>query len=39
LFPVQFWFDITLTVSVMSLLGAVLLAILGWRWKLAIQKP
>jgi len=39
LFPVQFWFDITLTVSVMSLLGAVLLAILGWRWKLVILKP
>jgi integral membrane protein (TIGR01906 family) len=39
LFPVQFWFDITLTISVMNLIGAVLLAILGWRWKLAIQKP
>lgn len=36
LFPVQFWFDITLAVSAMSLIGAGLLAFLGWRWKLKL---
>jgi integral membrane protein (TIGR01906 family) len=41
LFPTQFWFDITIAVSAMSLTGAGLLAFLGWRWKLnlAIQRP
>ena len=34
LFPAQFWFDATLTLSALSLAGGLLLAFLGWRWKL-----
>ncbi len=33
LFPVEFWFDATLTISVMSLVGGLLLALVGWRWR------
>ncbi|MDP1780027.1 MAG: TIGR01906 family membrane protein, partial [Anaerolineales bacterium] len=33
LFPVEFWFDATLTISVMSLVGGLLLALVGWRGK------
>jgi integral membrane protein (TIGR01906 family) len=33
LFPVQFWFDATLTLSVLSFLGGLLAALVGWRWK------
>ena len=33
LFPVEFWFDGTLTISVMSLVGGLLLALVGWRGK------
>lgn len=36
LFPIQFWSDITLTISAMSFIGAGLLAFLGWRWKLKL---
>jgi len=40
LFPTQFWFDITMAVSAMSLTGAGLIAFVGWRLKLnlAIQR-
>lgn len=40
LFPTQFWFDITIAVSAMSLTGAGLIAFVGWRLKmnLAIQR-
>lgn len=33
LFPVEFWFDATLTISVFSLAGGLLLAIIGLRGK------
>jgi len=33
LFPVEFWFDATLTISVLSLAGGLLLALVGWRGK------
>lgn len=41
LFPVQFWFDITLFISALSLIGAGLLVFYGWRWKLKLgeKKP
>ncbi len=33
LFPEKFWFDAALTISGLSLLAGVLLALLGWRWQ------
>jgi integral membrane protein (TIGR01906 family) len=33
LFPVEFWFDGTLTISVLSLAGGLLFALFGWRGK------
>ena len=33
LFPVAFWFDATLTISVLSLAGGLLLGFTGWRGK------
>lgn len=33
LFPVEFWFDGTLTISVLSLVGGLLFALVGWRGK------
>jgi integral membrane protein (TIGR01906 family) len=33
LFPVEFWFDGTLTISVLSLAGGLLFALVGWRGK------
>jgi len=38
LFPVEFWFDATLTISVLSLAGGSLLALLGWRGRLVLAK-
>jgi integral membrane protein (TIGR01906 family) len=35
LFPRQFWFDATLTISFLSFIGGLLLAFLGWRGQLA----
>lgn len=35
LFPVEFWFDATLTISAVSLLGGLLLTLIGWRWRKA----
>jgi integral membrane protein (TIGR01906 family) len=31
LFPMEFWFDATLTISFLSFAGGLLLALLGWR--------
>lgn len=31
LFPVEFWFDATLTISVLSFVGGIILALFGWR--------
>jgi integral membrane protein (TIGR01906 family) len=36
LFPVEFWFDATLTISIFSLAGGLLLALIGWRWRKAL---
>jgi len=36
LFPVEFWFDATLTISVFSLAGGLSLALIGWRGKRAL---
>ena len=36
LIPVQFWFDMTLAISAINLIEAVLLAFLGWRWKVTL---
>ena len=33
LFPVEFWFDATLTISIFSLAGGLFLAFVGWRGK------
>ena len=33
LFPEKFWFDAALTISGLSLLGGLLLALIGWRWQ------
>lgn len=37
LFPVEFWFDATLTISAISLVGGLLLALIGWRGKRPMQ--
>ena len=37
LFPVQFWFDATLTVSAFSLIGGLLMTFIGWQWRVAIK--
>jgi integral membrane protein (TIGR01906 family) len=39
LFPVQFWFDATLTISLLSFVGGVLLVLIGRQWRIAIDKP
>lgn len=39
LFPVEFWFDATLTISILSLIGGLAIAIVGWRWRIAIETP
>lgn len=33
LFPERFWFDAALTIAGLSLLGGLLLALIGWRWQ------
>jgi integral membrane protein (TIGR01906 family) len=37
LFPVEFWFDATLTLSLFSLAGGLLLTFLGGRWRKALK--
>ena len=39
LFPVEFWFDATLTISSFSLIGGLLLALIGWRWRPILVRP
>ena len=36
LFPIQFWFDATLTISVLAFVGGMLLAFIGWRGKILL---
>ena len=38
LFPVEFWFDATLTISVLSLAGGLLLMLIGLRWQAMLRK-
>jgi integral membrane protein (TIGR01906 family) len=38
LFPVEFWFDATLTISFLSLIGGVLMAFIGWQWQIDSKK-
>ena len=38
LFPAEFWFDATLTISTLTFVGGLLLAICGWRWQRAITQ-
>ncbi|HET9905975.1 MAG TPA: TIGR01906 family membrane protein [Anaerolineales bacterium] len=38
LFPVNFWFDATLTISVLSLMGGLSLAWMGRQWRRSFQK-
>ena len=39
LFPVKFWFDATLTISLLSFIGGLLLVLIGRQWRIAIEKP
>ena len=38
LFPVKFWFDATLTISVLSIMGGLSLAWMGRQWRRLFQK-
>jgi integral membrane protein (TIGR01906 family) len=38
LFPVEFWFDATLTISILSLIGGLIIAFIGWQSAIAIEK-
>jgi integral membrane protein (TIGR01906 family) len=38
LFPVEFWFDATLTISLLSLIGGLFVALIGWQWRIVIIK-
>lgn len=37
LFPVEFWFDATLTISVLSLIVGLVLALIGWRLRISVS--
>lgn len=38
LFPVEFWFDATLTISILSLAGGLLVTFVGRRWQCNLRK-
>lgn len=38
LFPVKFWFDATLTISVLSIMGGLFFAFMGRQWRRSFQK-
>jgi integral membrane protein (TIGR01906 family) len=38
LFPMEFWFDATLTISVLSLFGGLIIALIGWRCRIIFEK-
>ena len=38
LFPAQFWFDATLSLSALSFVGGLLVTFLGWKWQHRIAK-
>jgi integral membrane protein (TIGR01906 family) len=39
LFPVNFWFDATLTISLLSFIGGLLMVLIGRQWRIAIEGP
>ncbi len=39
LFPVEFWFDATLTISLFSFVGGLLFVLLGRHWQRVIDRP
>jgi integral membrane protein (TIGR01906 family) len=39
LFPVKFWWDATLTISLLSFVGGLVMVLIGRQWRLAIEKP
>lgn len=39
LFPIEFWFDSVLTISILSFVGGTLLALLGWRGQIMLARP
>lgn len=38
LFPVEFWFDATLTISALGLIGGLITALVGWKWQMALNR-
>ena len=38
LFPVKFWLDATLTISLLGFVGGLLLVLIGRQWQIAIEK-
>ena len=38
LFPINFWFDATLTISILSLIGGLIMALIGWQWWISMEK-
>ena len=38
LFPVEFWFDATLTISILSLAGGLIVTFIGHRWQRVFRK-
>jgi len=38
LFPVQFWFDATLTISLLSLISGLAIAFIGRQWRISLEK-
>jgi hypothetical protein len=39
IFPVEFWIDATLTISLLGFVGGLLLVLIGRQWRIAIEKP
>jgi len=37
LFPIKFWFDSALTLLSVSFIEGLLLALIGWRWRLSLE--
>lgn len=38
LFPLEFWSDATFAISIFSLVGGLLIAFIGWRWRIMLEK-
>ena len=39
LFPVKFWFDATLTISLLGFVGGLLMVLIGRQCRIAVEKP